>query len=145
MPHITLKAPFRQTETEHKNVLQWFDNLVLSPKPFTVSLKGFGAFNNAKNPVIYIKPLLTPSLSTLQKNIITAFAEQYKELKISFIEQNFSPHITIAYRDLEYIQFEKTWEEFKNKDYTNEFQVNSIYLLQHNGKQWLPVAEKLLY
>lgn len=33
MPHITLKAPFKQAETEHKNALQWFDNLVLSPKP----------------------------------------------------------------------------------------------------------------
>ncbi|GGB84913.1 hypothetical protein GCM10007424_26210 [Flavobacterium suaedae] len=127
MPHITLKAPFTLPVTEHKNVLTWFKNTTISPEPFTVSLKGFGAFINEKNPVIYIKPLLNNSLSLLQKDIILAFKEQYNDLKISYTEQNFSPHITIAYRDLDYTQFEKAWKEFKNKDYTNKFPVNSIY------------------
>ena len=144
MPHITLKAPFTLPVTEHKNVLTWFKNTTISPEPFTVSLKGFGAFINEKNPVIYVKPLLSNSLSLLQEDIIFAFKEQYKDLKIPYTEQNFSPHITIAYRDLDYTQFEKAWKEFKNKDYTSKFPVNSIYLLQHNSKQWLPIAEKLL-
>lgn len=143
MPHITLKAPFTTTPYMG-DVLGWFNNLNLKTTPFTILLSGFDSFNNPNNPVIFIKPAASPQLLALQQEIMAAFMEQFPTIQPYPTEKVFSPHITIAYRDLSYEMFEQAWAAFKDKEYHAQFEVHSVALLQHDGAKWNVISEKKL-
>jgi 2'-5' RNA ligase len=143
MPHITLKAPFATAPSQHGNILEWFTNLNLNSTPFVILLNGFGSFANPKNPVIYVKPVATQLLA-LQQEVITGFRQYFPSIPLQYTEAVFSPHITIAYRDLAFDQFEKAWAAFKDRPYHARFKVNAIFLLQHDGEKWNIIAEKPL-
>jgi len=144
MPHITLKAPFKTDATRHAEVTAWFRQLEVSVQPFIQHLNGFGAFNNKNNPVLYVQPVLNNGLAQLQYEIISQFEMAFAGIPLQFTEKRFSPHITIAYRDLLPEQFSISWDEFKGKPYDAQFEVNAFYLLQHNGIKWNIIAEKIL-
>lgn len=144
MPHITLKAPFKIEAARHGDVLKWFADLSLGEKPFEVELNGFGIFDNAKKPVVYVRPVITDAMAKVQKVVIDAFEAAFPNIALQFTERNFKPHMTIAYRDLAYAEFEKAWQVYQRKEYKARFIANRLYLLKHNGKKWLAVAEHLL-
>lgn len=136
MPHITLKAPFKLQASRHDELVQWFQEPFPYPCPFQAGLKNFSAFFNRYNPVVYVDPILHPSLLSLQKNIITNFQFAFPEINISDLEFRFQPHITIAYRDLSPENFEKAWMKYKMMEYEAFFDVNDFHLLQHDTKKW---------
>lgn len=136
MPHITLKAPFTITSNRDEEVLEWFENIKTDVKPFEVMLNGFGAFDNPKNPVIFVKPEESVPMRLLQKDILVAFKKQFLNIPLHFHEEEFHPHMTIAYRDLTYTEFEKAWKIFNKKHFSAKFYNNTFYLLKHNGVQW---------
>ena len=144
MPHITLKAPFKIDAALHNDVCTWFNLLTVSAGPFTQHINGFGAFANKHNPVIYVQPVVSDVLVKLEQEIIAGFETAFPGIPIQFTEKNFSPHMTIGYRDLTPEMFEKAWAAFKAKKYDAAFEVNSFYLLQHDGIKWNVIAEKLL-
>ncbi len=144
MPHITLKAPFTVPQKLMGEVPGWFDSLNLKTTPFTITLNGFNSFSNPNNPVIFIKPVASPQLLVLQQEIITAFVQQFPAVPLQPTEQVFSPHMTIAYRDLSYEMFEKAWEVFKDKPFHAEFEAHTVSLLQHDGAKWSIISEKKL-
>ncbi len=144
MPHITLKAPFKLNNDKHSQVLEWFRDISITVPPFNIELNGFGAFDNNRSPVIYVKPIVSGELVKLQEDVIKCFEAEFPGCGISFIERNFKPHMTIAYRDLQYSMFTKAWPNYKDRNYNAEFTVNSICLLQHDGRQWNVIAEQLL-
>ena len=144
MPHITLKAPFKLESEKHILLLEWFRHIPVPVSSFNIELNGFGAFDNSKNPVIYVKPVNNDLLSKLQNEIITDFEKAFPEAGISYIERNFKPHMTIAYRDLQYSMFAKAWPNFKDREYNTEFMAESICLLQHDGRQWNLIAQQTL-
>jgi len=144
MPHITLKAPFKLLEREHKNLLEWFANLRPRMESFTVELQDFGSFPNKDNPVIYVKPLMTSSLERLQKTILTSFENAYPDIFIPYTERNFHPHMTIAFRDLTPEQYERAMDSYQHKKYSAFFKADKFCLLQHNGKQWNVILEHSL-
>jgi 2'-5' RNA ligase len=144
MPHITLKAPFNATAPQNGAVMGWFTYLNLKATPFTITLNGFGAFANAHNPVIYVKPENCLPLQQLQQEIINSFQNTFPGIAIQPTERVFSPHMTIAYRDLTFEQFERAWGEFKDKPYFATFEATTVALLQHDGTKWHVIAEKKL-
>lgn len=141
VPHITLKAPFKVDSVQHDKLMDWFKHIPVSIHPFQIELKDFGSFDNRNNPVIFVNPVVNDSLEELQKNVIAAFENTYPDIPVSFIEKNFHPHMTIAYRDLEREQYEKAWEIYKGKSYKAYFECNSFFLLQHDTKQWNVIAQ----
>ena len=144
MPHITLKVPFYLNPDDHSLLMDWFRSLRFDITPFETVLKDFGTFDNSKNPVIYVHPVMNNSLLTLQKELLAQFKAAFPALKLSFIEENFNPHMTIAYRDLEYSQYQKAWKVYKNKKYSARFDTTGFFLLQHDSRQWNIIAEHLL-
>ena len=143
MPHITLKAPFHWPATSHATLLKWFDNLKLPEHTFTLALQGFGSFNNKNNPVIFIKPAANLPLILLQRELINSF-EALEPAVVRPTDKNFTPHMTIAYRDLTPANFEKAWEEYSHKEFEEQFEINAVHLLQHNGAQWNIITSKPL-
>lgn len=142
--HITLKAPFKVAADMHQELLQWFEGLAITTTPFMQEIKDFGAFNNRRNPVIYVQPVMNESLRHLQKEVLQQFSQAFPKEPISKNEQIFSPHITIAYRDLQYHQFKEAWQEYQAKTYTALFEVNSFQLLEHVNGRWEIVSSFLL-
>jgi 2'-5' RNA ligase len=136
IPHITLKAPFTFKRNRNGELLSWFSGLEIDVRPFEQELRNFGSFNNTKSPVIYIKPTATESLHKLQQQVIEQFSQAFPEQPINFSEKNFSPHVTVAYRDLQPAQFREAWKEFSQYDFTDQFSVQALQLLRHDGQKW---------
>ena len=146
IPHITLKAPFKVDAAQHTDVLQWYASLPVTKGSFVIQLHNFGAFPNPNRPVVFIHPVITPQLKTLQSQIIKSFETAYPDIPVHYHEHRFAPHMTIAYRDLAYAEFNKAWTDvYCDKEYSAQFEVNSFYLLQHNGARWEVIAEYSLY
>lgn len=127
-PHITLIAPFRLEENLEDNLAQVFAELHLGNTSFEVFLKNFGCFPNRKQPVIFIKLENTIELLRLQKEI---------EDKMKFKPfGKFSPHLTVAYRDLSVENFQKAWREYERKIFEDSFLAERIGLFKHENKKW---------
>lgn len=144
MPHITLKAPFKLPAESHAQLLQWFGNIPLEISAFLVKLSTFGYFDNKYSKVIYVKPLISDGLIALQSIIANSFNKAYPQINMHAHERQFSPHITIAYRDLTNENFEKAWAGYKNREYSSSFMCTAFSLLQHNGIKWEVIEEKIL-
>jgi 2'-5' RNA ligase len=141
VPHITLKAPFQIDNEEHTKVVKWFELLQTDVAPFTVELNGFGNFSNSARPVIYGKPVKNLVLDRLQKELMQQFASAFPGIKIAHTEKEFSPHITIAYRDLTPEFFTKAWSAYEVMSFDARFPVNGFYLLHHDGNSWKMVCK----
>ncbi len=142
--HITLKSPFNTPAAAHRQLLQWFGQLSITIPPFTQALKDFGAFSNKHNPVIFVKPVMNQSLQQLQNEVLQQFIGAFPNKTISSNEHAFSPHITIAYRDLLPASFKDAWEAYQYMQYNALFEVNSFQLLQHNDGRWEVIDSFLL-
>ncbi|MBA4140377.1 MAG: 2'-5' RNA ligase family protein [Segetibacter sp.] len=141
IPHITLKVPFKLATENHEQILQWFEQLPVTVPPFQQELKNFGAFNNKRNPVIYVNPIMSPSLDRLQKEVLLSFGRSYPQQGIMELEFNYKPHMTIAYRDLKPHLFKEAWKEYTTKEYAATFWVKEFHLLQHDSKKWNTISK----
>jgi 2'-5' RNA ligase len=97
-------------------------------KPFTQKLENFDAFIG--NEVVFIEALVTKEITTLYRSIKTIVGANTKESR-----SQFSPHITIAYRDLK-DKFSEIHEYYKNERFEASFQVDHFTLLKHDRIQW---------
>ena len=132
-PHITLQPPFewqRDAVPLLEQCLRTFaDTRMLVP----VTLNGFAAFVPR---VIYINVLKTPELLTLQKELM-----EYLEASLGIVDMTsksrpFSPHMTVAFRDLTRQNFRRAWPEFQDRQLEFEFTASELTLLIHDGRRW---------
>ena len=134
--HITLHMPFLWKE---KKEAQLIDLLAQTTNfnSFTIELDGFGAF---VPKAIFIKNKPCPELNALQEQL-TRFT--WREMKLFNPTHNrgFHPHITVAFRDLKKESFYQAWAEFEHKSFEGTIEVNSFWLLKHDGKVWHPYHE----
>ena len=138
-PHITLKAPFKFSPNAHEELMRWFNDLHVLQNQFTVQLKNFGAFENKRNPVVFVQPIVIKELQSLQKQLIASFSSVFPR-NIHPTDSDFHPHIPIAYRDLSPEMFKQAWNEYKHKSFEEKFEVDAVYLLQHDSKKWNIIA-----
>lgn len=136
VPHITLKAPFKILQTDHKTLVSWFQKLTFSTEKFDLELRNFGSFPNAEYPVIFVNPIVSEALNNLQKTIIEKFQITFPGVGKQHTDYSFHPHMTIAYRDLTFDNYQKAWEIYKDKTYEAKFSVEEFHLLQHDGTKW---------
>lgn len=84
-------------------------------------------------------PETSNELMALQKQLIASFASFFLG-DLHQVDISFSPHITVAYRDLTPVMFTKAWNEYQHKTFDASFDVNAVYLLQHDSKKWNIIA-----
>jgi 2'-5' RNA ligase len=143
-PHITLKAPFRFPKDQHESVLNWFSDLPVSVEPFQIKLKNFGAFHNKNKPVLFIYPEPGAQLMSLQKQIRNFYQDSFPSEKVMNYEVDYHPHLTVAFRDLQPALFTEAWEEFKEKEFDESFEVRDFHLLQHQVKSWQIIRTRMM-
>lgn len=132
-PHITLYPPFKMDSEKENAIINSINDFVKEKKSFSFKLNGFGCF---KPRVIFINPEKSNELNMLQQQLLLHLKTSIN-LYDSQNERTYHPHMTIATRDLQKEYFFKAWDEFQNKKFNATFNVDSIVLLKHNGKNWL--------
>lgn len=135
-PHITVIPPFKFDEANESEVTGKFLKFELKTRKFNVRLNGFACFEHPKHPVIFIKPEPSPSLSELYESTVKAMHFNYVE--------NFHPHLTVAYRDLSFENFQKAWNEYADRDFERTMQVKDLNLYKHFDGRWNVISSREL-
>ena len=135
--HITLQMPFKRAQADELVISDELRDFALGEKCFRIDLNGFGAF---PPKVIYIRitdPDPVIGLHGRLKDVLLS--------RLGFMEdeimRHVHPHITVATRDLTREAFREAWPGFMNEEFTGQFDVRSIFLLRHNGRNWEVLEE----
>jgi len=130
--HITLQRPFNRSERDEVFMSQALLRFASERKPFKVNLDGFGAFPPR---VIYINIIDHEPLKELHSHL-----KEMLRTELNFtpeeIMKDMQPHMTVATRDLTKSAFSEAWSELQEEKFKASFEVNSIFLLKHNGRHW---------
>lgn len=130
--HITLVPPFKRDEMHESFISDFLKRFARVGEPFSLIMNGFGSFPPR---VIYIDINNPEPLRELHTKISKGLKDEYL-LAQEELGARFSPHMTIATRDLSEDQYNKAWPEYKNRTFHAKFDVKSVYLLKHNSKFW---------
>lgn len=139
-PHITLQPPFELQLVNLPALQQCLSTFANHREPVPVKLSGFAAFPPR---VIYINVLKTQELLMLQTDLM-AYLETVLDIVDPVSTRPFSPHMTVAFRDLTRQNFKAAWPEFQQQALQFEFRVNYLTLLLHDGKRW-NVSDEFLF
>lgn len=131
--HITLHMPFKWRDDRLENLTTPLADFSNRRPHFTVELKNFGSF---PPKVIFIQVLENPELNALQHDLVRMAGKKLKLENAQYRNRGFNPHLTIAFRDLKPATFRQAWDEFRDKEIEHSFEVESLFLLKHNGKTW---------
>jgi len=136
-PHFTLQIPFKAPEEIEEVIVPQLIFFAEEQEPFTVNLSGF---NHFRKDVIFIDVEDPTPMKSLHAELI-----EYLRNEMGFTNRSknnsFTPHMTVAYRDLTTDNFERAWKEFRDRSFDDSFQVGSIYLLKHDYTRWQPFYE----
>ncbi|MBW4603803.1 MAG: 2'-5' RNA ligase family protein [Calothrix sp. FI2-JRJ7] len=131
-PHITLQPPFQWHEGNVTQLEEHLKNFASNRTGVPVILNQYGAFPPR---VIYIDVINTPELIALQSDLIT-YMESIGIYDPNTKTRTFTPHMTVAFRDLTKQNFKVAWQEFEHRQINFEFGADNICLLLHDGKRW---------
>ena len=131
-PHITLVPPFKLKKENENNFAKTLSVFFSGFSSFEIKLNGFSCFG--RNRVIFIHVSPNEKLNQLYEKLNL-------EMKNEKQHEQFTPHITIASRDLRKEMFPNAWNEFKEKYFYETWTAASAHLLQHSGKEWIPILE----
>ena len=130
--HITLQRPFKRNPSDEGKMFSTLLSFAQKEKPFTVNLDGYGAFVPR---VIFIKIVDPDPVRSLHRRL-RDFLVAGLDFSRDEIMNDVQPHITVATRDLTREAFAEAWPLFMEEEFTGQFEVNSIFLLKHNGIDW---------
>ncbi len=132
-PHVTLHMPFRAKEKKEGELTEKLARFANDHQGFRLTLHNFSCFSPK---VIFIDVETNPELQALQQELHRYCKTELNLYNATYKEQPFYPHLTLAFRDLKKPNFEKAWQEFRDKEFHADFAVDSITLLKHTGKLW---------
>jgi 2'-5' RNA ligase len=132
-PHITLQPPFEWPTADLPQLEQQLNTFARSQLPFSVTLQGFAAFPPR---VIYINVLKTPELLILHQSLLTDLENTLGIADPKSKTRPFTPHLTVAFRDLTRQNFKLAWPEFEPRSLQLEWLASSLTLLIHDNQRW---------
>ena len=130
--HITLQMPFNLSINKVGDFINKLDELLTGLKPIEIKLNDFGKFEPR---VIFIKVDENEKLNLLQKSV-ERFMRKFQIFNSTHKNNGFTPHITVAFRDLKKPIFHKIWNDVKNMNFKESFIADSITVFKHNGESW---------
>ncbi|MBS1680915.1 MAG: 2'-5' RNA ligase family protein [Bacteroidetes bacterium] len=135
-PHITLHMPFLWKEQKESFLVGALNDFSKGKNIFSLQLFGFGVFAPR---VVFIDVKKNEWLQGLQQELHRFFKIELNLFNARYKDLPFHPHITLAFRDLKKPAFVKAWNEFREKEWEGNFEVNQITLLKHDGGLWQPL------
>jgi 2'-5' RNA ligase len=132
-PHITLQPPFEWRSQTLSVLEQGIETFAQTRGPISITLDGFAAFPPR---VIFINVLKTPEFLGLQQALRSYLESSFGIIHPSSKLRPFTPHLTLAFRDLTPQNFDRAWSAFAAKKLYFDFFVFQLTLLSHTGKRW---------
>ncbi|GGE42449.1 2'-5' RNA ligase [Pedobacter psychrotolerans] len=134
--HITLYNPVKITTLEMEE--RFFNTLAFATyqDSFMQVLSHFGSF---PSHTFYLNVVQNPGIMNLQAQIKTAL----KPLKLLPQTDHFkyTPHLTLAFKDVKPPVFEEIIKTFKDRKFKREFLVSGFSVYKHVNKRWQPYKE----
>lgn len=130
--HITIYEPFK-AEGEIESTFCQLHAWAAGQKSFGIELNNYNYFKNRRSPVVYIDVVKNDSLRQLH----TEFRKQLRKyMEVEPGSNPYTPHFTIAYRDVSPEILPAIIDEYKHRRFHEVFACNSIFLWRHDGKNW---------
>ena len=134
-PHITLHMPFNWADKKINKLIDALENFTARQPQFEIQLNGFDCFEPR---VIFIRVEPTSELNNLHKKTEQLFKIEFNLFNAVYRNEPFTPHLTIAFRDLKKEAFHVAWPTFKNKSFRASWKIENLCLLKHDGQKWQP-------
>ncbi len=135
--HVTLKMPFTYNEAKEGKLMGKLHTFTKSRQAFPVRVKGMGRFGTR---VIFIKVLPSPALLELQQ-ALSQFCKVGLKLDQELSDRNYTPHMTVAFKDLKKGKFWEYYEATKEKAFNGEFLADGIILLKKEKERWIQLEK----
>ena len=130
-PHITLVPPQRQGGEFKVRCMAALAGFAATQAPFAVGLHGFAWFGNR---TLFVHVSEAKSLKALNTALSMWCAEHLPEVPRE--NRPFTPHLTLATRDLPAPQVPALRQLFASRPYTAEFTARHLTLFRHDGQHW---------
>ena len=132
-PHITLQAPFEWDGDKIADLEECLQQFAIAQNSLPIILDGYNAF---PPHVIYIDVVQSSELMNLQADLMV-----YLENHLGIVDKvgksrGFTPHMTVAFKDLKKSKFKAAWVDFENRELHFEFNASKLTLLKHENKRW---------
>lgn len=137
-PHITLQPPFAWLDEQVSALEQSLQIFTQKAKPVPIQLSGFAAF---APHVIYIDVRKTPELLGLQAALTTHLKDKLAIAEVASNPRAYTPHLTLAFRDLTRQNFDAAWAEFQHQPFQAMFTAPILTLLVHDRQRWKVSAD----
>ena len=132
-PHITLQPPFEWDSSQIIELEDCLEKFVIGRSSIPIILDGYNAFAPR---VIYIDVVQSADLMNLQFELMSNLETNLGIVDKVGKSRGFTPHMTVAFKDLKKSQFKAAWNEFENKELHFEFTASKLTLLNHENKKW---------
>ena len=133
VPHITLQPPFLWQTNTVSRLEECLSSFAHTQRQIPVILSGFGAFAPR---VLFINVLKTAELLQLQIDLMADLEKHLGIVDPMAQRRSFSPHLTIASRNLTRQTFKQAWSELQPQQVEFQFVADRLTLLIHDGHQW---------
>ena len=140
-PHVTLEAPFRLPEMAESELLSTLVRFFSQQNKFELELKNFGTF---RNNTVFIEVASNLSLLEIQRALGQTLRDEMDAKWNKPFYAGYTPHVTIANRDVTPELHSEIWKVFKNRKFFARFTVREICLLKHDGQRWSILNQFLL-
>lgn len=137
-PHITLEAPFRLPNEEATELLGALKKFFSQKFDITIELRNFGAF---RHDVVFIEVVPNLVLLEMQATLSRYLRDTKHLIHEAPFHEGYTPHLTIANRDVKDYQFHALWHEFNTRKFYARWDVEHITLLRHSDKVWQQHAQ----
>jgi len=134
-PHITLIPPTSQPDEFEARCIATLTEFAATQTPLLVGLHNFAWFGNR---TLFVHVSETAALKTMHANLVDWCATHLPEVPRE--SRPFTPHLTLATRDLPTAQVPELRQRFAARSYAAEFTVSNFALFRHDGQQWQPKA-----
>ena len=130
-PHITLVPPLRQTDGFEAKCTAALSAFAATQTALSVGLEGFAWFGNR---TLFVHVSESGPLKNLQAALAAWCATHLPEVVPE--SRPFTPHLTLATRDLPPAQVPALRQRFAERSYAATFEVADFTLFRHDGQQW---------
>ncbi|MCC3155125.1 2'-5' RNA ligase family protein [Hymenobacter sp. BT770] len=134
-PHITLIPPLRQNADFEEKCIAALAAFAQTQRALSVGLNGFAWFGNR---TLFVRVSEAAALQKLHEALTDWCATHLPEVPVE--SRPFTPHLTLATRDLPRAQVPELRQLFAARAYAATFPVHSLTLFRHDGRKWQPRA-----
>jgi len=130
-PHITLIPPLRQPDAFEAACTAALAAFAATQVGFQVGLHNFAWFGDR---TLFVRVSEATALQACHAALMDWCKLHLPEVKPE--NRPFTPHLTLATRDLPPAQVPALREQFAARSYAAEFAVHNITLFRHDGQHW---------